>query len=216
MSISVYTLAQWQQAQRHVAALRKDFPGQKDGRVLRALVKEACIKAGATGAGTTAVGLIPGFGKMLGWAVNLVGDAAMTASIQRDLILRIFALHGRSPDAKDEAQMLSWMGSVGVGAIEAIEQIGGSLIKRWAGKVFGKVVRRGLPLVEILGSSATHIVGTYLLARKVDAYCRGGAAGDLGDLGDLDPRRVRSWAMMSLGTQVDEDKPKTVKDALRE
>jgi hypothetical protein len=208
-----YSDAQWRKAQTDIAALRAEFPDATPARLLRQVVKEFCIKAGATGAGTTAVSLIPGFGMLLGWAVNLAGDAALTAAIQRDLILRIFALHGRTPTAADNAQMMMYMGSVGVGAIELVEQLGGSMIKSVAKKVLGKVLRRGLPIAEVLASSATHVVGTYLLARKVDNYCHGGGSGD--DLDDLDPRRVRNWTMLSLGTVVDDNAPKTVKDAFR-
>ena len=82
-----------------------------------------------------------------------------------------------------------------------------------AKKVLGTVLRRGLPAVEILASSATHVTGTFLLARKVAAYCRE----DLDDASvlDPDPRRLRQWTMLSLGTVVDDTQPKTVKDAFR-
>ena len=137
----------------------------------------------------------------------------MTSAIQRDLILRIFALYRRTPSAADNAQMLSWMGTIGVGAIELVEQIGGGVLKRMAKKVLGTVLRRGLPALEILGSSATHVTGTFLLARKASAYCRDD--NDDGSVLDPDPRRLRQWTMLSLGTVVDEDQPKTVKDAFR-
>ncbi len=212
-SNTLYTQAQWHKAVRDIAALRAEFPNANQARLLRQLVKSACLKAGATGAGTTAVGLIPGFGKMLGWAANLAGDVALTSAIQRDLILRIFALHQRTPNAADDAQMLKWMGTIGVGAIELVEQIGGGVMKRMAKRVLGTVLRRGLPAMEILASSATHVAGTFLLARKVHAYCNGADAGS--DLDDPDPRRLRQWTMLSLGTVVDDDQPKTVKDAFR-
>ena len=210
---SLYTEAHWHKAERDITSLRAEFPEATHARLLRQLVKAACIKAGATGAGTTAVSLIPGFGKVLGWAANLAGDAAMTSAIQRDLILRIFALHQRTPSAADNAQMLRWMGTIGVGAIELVEQIGGGVLKRMAKKVLGTVLRRGLPAVEILASSATHVTGTFLLARKVAAYCRDDL--DDGNVLDPDPRRLRQWTMLSLGTVVDDTQPKTVKDAFR-
>jgi hypothetical protein len=209
---NLYTPAQWDKAKRDVEALRKEFPNATQARLLRQLVKSACVKAGATGAGTTAVGLIPGIGRMLGWAVGIAGDAAMTASIQRDLILAIFALHHRTPDAADQALMLKWMGQVGVGAIEVIEHVGGGFVKNLAKRVMGKVLRRGLPVLEVLGSSATHVIGTYLLARKVDAYCRGAPDEPV----EVDPRRIRNWTMLSLGTVLDEKAPKSVKDAFRD
>jgi hypothetical protein len=214
MANTIYTDKHWRQAQADIASLRVEFPGANTARLYRQLVKSACIKAGATGAGTTAVGLIPGFGKLLGWAVNLAGDAALTASIQRDLMLHIFVLHGRTPGPKDDAQMLLWMGSIGVGAIELVEQIGGGVLKGMAKRVLGKVLRRGLPMAEVLASSATHVAGTYLLARKVDAYCKN--SGDTTATIEVpDPRRIRQWTMLSLGTVVDDEQPKSVKDAFR-
>lgn len=209
---TLFTPAQWRKAQDYVSALKVEFPEFSRPRLLRQIIKSACLKAGATGAGTTAVGLIPGFGKMLGWAVNLAGDAAMTAAIQRDLVLRIFALHERTPSDRDQQEMALWIGTVGVGAMEAVEQLGGGILKGIATKVLGKVLRRGLPVLEVVGSSATHVVATYMLARKVNVYC-----GEIeASVDEMDPRRLRNWTMLSLGTVVDEDEPKTVKDAFRE
>ena len=49
---SLYTEAHWHKAERDVAALRADFPQATHARLLRQLVKTACIKAGATGLGS--------------------------------------------------------------------------------------------------------------------------------------------------------------------
>ena len=117
----------------------------------------------------------------------------------------------RTPDL-DQQEMALWIGTVGVGAMEAVEHLGGGILKGIASKVLGKVVRRGLPVLEVVGSSATHVVATYMLARKVNVYC-----GEIeATVEDLDPRRLRNWTMLSLGTVVDQDEPKTVKDAFRE
>ena len=100
---------------------------------------------------------------------------------------------------------------MGVGAMEVVEQLGGGILKGIATKVLGKVLRRGLPVLEIVASSSTHVVATYMLARKVNVYCGEAEA----VVEELDPRRLRNWTMLSLGTVVDADEPKTVKDAFR-
>lgn len=213
MAASLFTDAQWLRAERDIAALRLDFPEASDARLMRQLLKESCLKAGAVGGGTTAVGLIPGFGKLLGWAVNFAGDAALTASVQRDLLLRIFALFGKKPDADDAAQMSTWMATVGVGGVTVLEHVGGGFVKSLGKRMLGKVLSRGLPVAEIVASSATHVVGTYLVARKAEAYCRGFDS-ITARTDEPDRRKLRNWTMLSVATVVDEEKPKTVKEAL--
>jgi len=213
MSNSLFTNAQWLKAERDVAALRVDFPEASDARLMRQLLKEGCLKAGAVGAGTTAVGLIPGLGKMLGWAVNFAGDAALTAAVQRDLLLRIFALFDKKPTSEDAAQMSTWMATVGIGGVTLLEQVGGGFVKSLGKRVLGKVISRGLPVAEIVAASATHVVGTYLLARKAEAYCQGFTV-TTARIDEPDRRKIRNWTMLSVATVVDEEKPKTVKEAL--
>lgn len=213
MSNSLFTQAQWQKAERDIATLRADFPDATDARLMRQLMKESCLKAGAVGGGSTAVGLIPGFGKMLGWAVNFAGDAALTAAVQRDLLLRIFALFGKKPDSEDAAQMSTWMATMGVGGVTVLEQVGGGFVKSLGKRILGKVISRGLPVAEIVASSATHVIGTYLVARKAEAYCRGFSESTARTV-EPDRRKIRNWTMLSVATVVDEEKPKTVKEAL--
>ncbi len=213
MATPLFTDTQWLRAERDIAALRLDFPEASDARLMRQLLKESCLKAGAVGGGSTAVGLIPGFGKLLGWAVNFAGDAALTASVQRDLLLRIFALFGKKPNADDAAHMSTWMATVGVGGVTVLEQVGGGFVKSLGKRILGKVLSRGLPVAEIVASSATHVVGTYLVARKAEAYCRGFDA-STARTDEPDRRKLRNWTMLSVATVVDEEKPKTVKEAL--
>jgi hypothetical protein len=213
---AMFNQTQWLRAKIAVEQLRAQFPTATDARLVRQVIKLACVKAGATGAGSTAVSLIPGVGTMLKWAVSLGGDVALTASVQRDLVLQIFAIHRHEPQAEDQAQISQWLSTVGVGGIEIAEQIGGSVFKRVAKNLFGKVFRRGLPLAEVIASTGTHVISTYVLGRKADSFCRTGKALALKDaLGDLDPRRTRNWMMMSFDTHL-EDSPKTVKDALKQ
>ena len=213
MSNAIYTETQWFKAERDIAALRVEFPEASDARLMRQLLKESCLKAGAVGGGSTAVGLIPGFGKMLGWAVNFAGDAALTAAVQRDLLLRIFALFGKKPNADDTAQMSTWMATVGVGGVTVLEQVGGGFVKSLGKRILGKVLSRGLPVAEIVASSATHVIGTYLVARKAEAYCLG-LSDTTARTEEPDRRKLRNWTMLSVATVVDEEKPTTVKEAL--
>jgi len=213
MSNSLFTNAQWLKAERDVAALRVEFPDASDARLMRQLLKEGCLRAGAVGAGSTAIGLIPGLGKMLGWAVNFAGDAALTAAVQRDLLLRIFALFGKKPTEDDTAQISAWLATVGVGGITVLEQVGGGIVKSLGKRILGRVISRGLPVAEIVAASATHVVGTYLLARKAEAYCQGFTI-TTARIDELDRRKMRNWTMLSVATVVNEENPKTVKEAL--
>ena len=213
MSNSLFTNAQWLKAERDVAALRVEFPDASDARLMRQLLKEGCLRAGAVGAGSTAIGLIPGLGKMLGWAVNFAGDAALTAAVQRDLLLRIFALFGKKPTEDDTAQISAWLATVGVGGITVLEQVGGGIVKSLGKRILGRVISRGLPVAEIVAASATHVVGTYLLARKAEAYCQGFTI-TTARIDELDRRKMRNWTMLSVATVVNEESPKTVKEAL--
>ncbi len=215
MTNSIFTQAQWLLAKHEIDRLRQSLKGASDARLVRQVIKEGCIKAGAAGAGSTATSLLPGVGRMLKWAIGLGADAAMTASIQRQMILQIFAIYGREPNSADHQQISKWLGTVGVAGIEVVEHVGGGVVRSLAKRLFSKVFKRGLPLAEVLASTATHVAGTYVVARKADHYCRTGT--DLQTskaLAELDPRRVRNWMMMSMATSVDDQDPKSVRDAL--
>lgn len=216
MSSWMLTDALWQKAVSDIAEMRKEFPKASEARLARQVIKSACLRAGATGAGSTAVGLIPGFGRVLKWAATLVGDAAMTASIQREMALKLFTLQNRKPDEADVQYLSTLLGTVGVGGIELVEQIGGGMLKSIATRMLGKILRRGLPVAEVVGSSATHVVGTYLLAGKIQRYLQDRQTRAEIVIDEPDARRLRKWTMLSLGTVVDDENPKTVKDAFRQ
>lgn len=213
MADQAFTPLQWRRARREIEQLREEAPDATDAKLIRQVLKNYCLKVGATGAGTTAISLIPGFGRLLGWAVDFAGDAALTAGLQRELVLRIFAVHGREPNAADQVQMLAWIGAIGIGAAEVAEHVGGSVLRTLARGVLGRFLRRGLPVAQILAATASHVASTYIVGRRADAYCKShGLVQD--DEVELDPRRIRNWTMLSLGTVIDDDKPKTVNEAL--
>jgi hypothetical protein len=163
---------QWRRAMREVANLREREPESSRTKLARSIIKDYCVRAASVGAATSAIGLIPAFGRMANWLISMVADTATTAKIQEELCLRIFALHDREPSESDLRKMHLWIATMGAGGSELVEQISNQLISRIAKSFAGKLLKRGLPMIEMTISSFTHVSGTYLVGHRAQLYCQ--------------------------------------------
>jgi hypothetical protein len=194
-------------AAREVQRLRKEHPDHSRGRLVAKVIKAHCVKAGAVGGASTALGMIPALGKLGQWALGIAGDAAVTAQVQTSLVLQIFILHEREMSADDEKRLLTWIATMGAGGGEVLEQIGQSVVKRIAKSFAGRLFKRGLPLVELTLSSSLHVGGTYLIGRRAQLYCQ--FDGDMQaveaieqDEPLLDVRRIGNWVKLGLSKSI--------------
>lgn len=190
-------------AKKAVAALRKSNPKASRTRLVNQLIRNHCVRAGAVGGATTAVGMIPALGKLGQWALGLVGDAAATAQLQTSLVLQIFAIYGREPDSDEEKKVLTWIATVGAGGGEVLEQLGMSVARRLTKSFAGKLLGKGLPWLEVSLSTATHVGSTYLIGQRAWLYCElDGDEEAIAEREDeqksLDPRRLARWAKQAL------------------
>lgn len=191
-------------ARQAASQLRQNDPKASRSRLAGVLIRKHCVKAGAIGGATTAVGMIPALGKLGQWALGLVGDTAATAQLQTALILQIFALYDRQPDAEEEKRILTWIATVGAGGGEVVEQLGSAVARKLAQTFGGKLLMRTLPTVEVSLSTASHVVSTYLVGQRAWLYCQ--FDGDEQAVAQyeeehrtLDPRRFTRWARQALG-----------------
>lgn len=164
----------WLMAQRAVEQMRAAAPRASREALLRKLISEHCVRAGLAGAATTVATVVPGIGPLADLAFGIVGDAVFTSHVQLDLILRIFALYEREPQLEDERRILIWLGTVGAGGTELVEQIANQIAGQVITRFAGRVLKRGLPLFEVLLSTSTHVVGTYLVAERARRWCETG------------------------------------------
>jgi hypothetical protein len=191
-------------ARQAVGALRKSNPNASRSRLAGILIRKYCVKAGAVGGATTAVGMIPALGKLGQWALGLVGDTAATAQLQAALILQIFAIYEREPDANEEKRILTWIATVGAGGGEVVEQLGSSVAHKLVQTFGGRLLARGLPTLEVSLSTASHVASTYLVGQRAWLYCQfDGDEAAVAQYEDehrsLDPRRFTRWAKQALG-----------------
>jgi len=195
-------------AEREVARLQKAYPDFSRNRLVAQVIKYHCVKAGAIGGATTALGMIPAFGKLGQWALGLVGDAAATAQLQTALVLQVFALHERTLDAEDEKRLLTWIATMGAGGGEVLEQMGTAVVKRVAQSFAGRFLKRGLPWFEVTLSSTLHVGGTYLIGRRAQLYCQ--LDGDMKAVEafekqhpGIDVRRIANWVKLGLSKTIE-------------
>lgn len=191
-------------ARQAVASLRKSHPNASRSRLAGMLIRQHCVKAGAVGSATTAVGMIPALGKLGQWALGLVGDAAATAQLQAGLVLKIFVLYEREPDAEEEKRILTWIATLGAGGGEVLEQLATTVARKVVQTFGGRLLARGLPALEMSLSTASHVGSTYLIGQRAWLYCQfDGDEDAVRDYeqarGKLEPRRLTGLMKQALG-----------------
>lgn len=147
-----------------VGRLRHQHPGDSREVLARRLLQHAALRAAAIGGVSGAAGLLP-IPKLAESALGLFGQAAVTAEVQRDLVLRLYALHELPFDDEDDAWLAGQLGQ-SLGGGEVAEQLGRSLLTHLIERYARRFLARGLPVAQILLSGAVPVGTTWLLARR--------------------------------------------------
>ncbi|MCU0754728.1 MAG: hypothetical protein MUE46_06340 [Xanthomonadales bacterium] len=156
--------ADLQRADEAVQRLRRQHADESADALTRRLLWHACLRAAAIGGVTGAAGLLP-IPKLAESALGLFGQAAVTAEVQRDLVLRLYALHELSFEAEDDAWLASQLGQ-SLGGAEVAEQLGRSILNHLIERYARRLLARGLPAAQIVLSGAVPVGTTWLLARR--------------------------------------------------
>lgn len=156
--------ADLERADEAVRRLRHQHADEAADALARRLLWHACLRAAAIGGVTGAAGLLP-IPKLAESALGLFGQAAVTAEVQRDLVLRLYALHELPFEAEDDAWLASQLGQ-SLGGAEVAEQLGRTILSHLIERYARRLLARGLPAAQILLSGAVPVGTTWLLARR--------------------------------------------------
>lgn len=147
-----------------VDRLRHQHPTDTAATLSRRVLQHACLRAAAIGSVTGAAGLLP-IPKLAESALGLFGQAAITAEVQRDLVLRLYALHELRFEADDDRWLAGRLGQ-SLGGGEVVEQLGRSVLSSLVQRYARRFLARGLPVAQIALSGAVPVGTTWLLARR--------------------------------------------------
>lgn len=147
-----------------VRRVRQQHPAEPNAALTRRLMMHACLRVAAVGGVTGAAGLLP-IPRLAETALGLFGQAALSAEVQRDLVLRLYALHELDFEAEDERWLASQLGQT-LGGAELAEQLGRSVLRHLVERSARRLLARGLPVAQIVLAGAVPVGGTWLLARR--------------------------------------------------
>lgn len=183
-------------AKRAPAALAND----RDER-FQALLRNACVKAAGVGALSALVGVIPGAGVLLRFALGELADAAAVGAIQEKLIEDTLTLYELPLPEPLRKPLIAQISALGAGASVGVDAIGRRILGRFGSKLGGTVFGRVAPLVGVLTSALGNAATTYAIGRRAEAFAKMGAA-PADSLVDafraftgVDERRVWEWSV---------------------
>lgn len=197
-------------ARERVAALRKRLPDASNEEIHRLLVQSKCLQAGAIGALTTMVDLVPGGGKVAGVVLGPLVDVATVTSLQAELVIETFVLYEVELGEAGERFAILAIAATNVGATHA-SSIVARLLKRYAGALIGGfVLKRALPVTNIATVATKNIALTYAIGMRAQAVARFRDA-DLDDwpklmrqVTHIDESTLVEWATSAARTAIDQ------------
>jgi hypothetical protein len=199
-----------QAAKDRVAALRKRLPDAPLEELHRLLVQSKCLQAGAIGALSSVVELVPGAGKLAGVFLGPVIDIGTVTALQSELLLETFALYDVELGDAGERFAILAIAATNVGATHA-SSIVAKLLKRYAGALIGGfVLKRALPVTRIATVATKNIALTYAIGMRAQAVARFRDA-DLEEwpklmrqVTNIDESTLVEWATSAARTAIDQ------------
>lgn len=159
-------------AKARVSALRKRLPDADLEELHRLLVQSKCLQAGAIGALSAVVELVPGAGKLAGVFLGPVIDVGTVTALQSELVIETFALYEVELGDAGERFAILAIAATNVGATHA-SSIVAKLLKRYAGALVGGfVLKRALPIAKIATVATKNIALTYAIGMRAQAVAK--------------------------------------------
>ena len=199
-----------QAAKARVAALRKRLPDAPPEELHRLLVQSKCLQAGAIGALSAVVELVPGAGKLVGAVLGPVIDVGTVTALQSELVLETFEVYNVDLGDAGERFAILAIAATNVGATHA-SSIVAKLLKRYAGALIGGfVLKRALPVTRIATVATKNIALTYAIGMRAQAVARFRDA-DLEEwpklmrqVTNIDESTLVEWATSAARTAIDQ------------
>lgn len=197
-------------AKARVVALRKRLPDADNEELHRLLVQSKCLQAGAIGALSAVVELVPGAGKLAGVFLGPVIDIGTVTALQSELVIETFALYDVELGDAGERFAILAIAATNVGATHA-SSIVAKLLKRYAGAVIGGfVLKRALPIARIATVATKNIALTYAIGMRAQAVAKFRDA-DLEEwpklmrqVTNIDESTLVEWATSAARTAIDQ------------
>jgi hypothetical protein len=197
-------------ARERVGALKRRLPDASQEEVHRLLVQSKCLQAGAIGALTTMVDLVPGGGRVAGVVLGPLVDVATVTALQAELVIETFVLYELELGDAGERFAILAIAATNVGATHA-SSIVARLLKRYAGALIGGfVLKRALPVTNIATVATKNIALTYAIGMRAQAVARFRDA-DLDDwpklmrqVTHIDESTLVEWATSAARTAIDQ------------
>ncbi len=197
-------------AKARVVALRKRLPDADNEELHRLLVQSKCLQAGAIGALSAVVELVPGAGKLAGVFLGPVIDIGTVTALQSELVIETFALYDVELGDAGERFAILAIAATNVGATHA-SSIVAKLLKRYAGAVIGGfVLKRALPIAKIATVATKNIALTYAIGMRAQAVAKFRDA-DLEEwpklmrqVTNIDESTLVEWATSAARTAIDQ------------
>lgn len=159
-------------AKERVTALRKRLPDADRDELHRLLVQSKCLQAGAIGALSAVVELVPGAGKLAGVFLGSMIDVGTVTALQSELVLETFALYEVELGDAGERFAILAIAATNVGATHA-SSIVAKLLKRYAGALVGGfVLKRALPVAKIATVATKNIALTHAIGMRAQAVAK--------------------------------------------
>lgn len=199
-----------QAAKDRVAALRKRLPDAPNEELHRLLVQSKCLQAGALGALSAVVELLPGVGKLAGTVLGPAIDVGTVTALQSELVLETFEVYNVELGDAGERFAILAIAATNVGATHA-SSIVAKLLKRYAGALIGGfVLKRALPVTRIATIATKNIALTYAIGMRTQAVARFRDA-DLEEwpklmrqVTNIDESTLVEWATSAARTAIDQ------------
>jgi hypothetical protein len=197
-------------ASARVAALRKRLPDADNEELHRLLVQSKCLQAGAIGALSAVVELVPGAGRVAGVFLGSAIDIGTVTLLQSELVLETFALYDVELGDAGERFAILAIAATNVGATHA-SSIVAKLLKRYAGALIGGfVLKRALPVTKIATVATKNIALTYAIGMRAQAVAKFRDA-DLEEwpklmrqVTNIDESTLVEWATSAARTAIDQ------------
>jgi hypothetical protein len=163
-------------------------------------VQNKCIQAGIVGALSSATGMLPGVGRIIGTALGSLADAGIVTTLQAELVVETFLLYEvRLPHAAEQAAVVT-IAAANLGTKEIGRAVAAQLAETLSRSMAGRLIARALPLANVATSAATNVALTYAVGQRAQALARMKDA-RLDEWPDLmrqltsfDERRLTDWA----------------------
>ncbi len=194
---------------QRVEELRESAPHVDDDELHTRLIYAKCLEAGAIGAISGALELVPGVGKFAATVLGPLADASLVSTLQAELVAETFALYGVDLPHDAERVAVLAIAATNIGTATVGEGVGRAVVERAGKLVGGRISKLAGPIVNVVALAATNIAVTYAIGKRAQALAKMKNA-DFSAWPDLlravtmiDERKLARWATDSARTAMD-------------